>query len=1241
MKKFLSLFLAVLVIISMLTVLVVYASDTDTITQNGLQISITTDRKQYSARKTAEVTVSVKNINPYTVKDVSLETVLPEALVSRDGEIDLDGISIAAGETYTNVLKVGLSDEMLKKETGFGSLDSVLLLISIATAVVVISLLVTMSLMLIKRHKKTKQVVSILLCIAISLSFVPIQVFAAEGSVEQPLSAAHSVRIGKNTYQIVAKVTSGGLDTSKDPSLNGLHTVTFSLNDGSGSAYQLQAVTDGAKVSKPVDPTLSAREFLGWYADSDCTTRFDFSTKIRKDTILYASWSELESGDYLCGSSAGGGTCYSVTGLKMVEKDLHVTINANSACTLRVQFLNEQTKSVITTAAILTPEYCELTPITIPISAALPEKYIIIACLYNSAGEALCNTYTCMTYTTAYENHAKQTVDDFVNQNVVNFDDNKQKNYGVLQDDVIEIISKDTYNRLSVVEEPIVPDHYDGTQTLEYKKYFVFEHPDDSVKRLAVGDKIYVKDTQHLIKIGTIENATDEVVVLTASEDVQLPDFYKVLNVDMTIDYNAATMENSGPMLMWDAIDGGASFPLGGTLTINPEKWLEIVVTLNGTGSVNVKMTYDLRWFEKDYFFVSVVSELSVNVKVEFNVTKDNEDDVDNDGESKDLTEISLGKWTFPTNVPGLTITTWPKIPVEWELKGGIVFDFTSKTTSGFSYSNIDGKQNIDKKDRTFTFGAEGEASIKAGPKIELSVEFCEEALKAKLSVGAGVKATGKVSLTGSITDAESKHACALCIDGKVNWYVEVNAGLTYKIIPDLIEGQLIDWDIVKLEGKFPMAPNFYLTIINERESVFNGWPAFGWGDCPNNQYRTEFIVKDSAGTVFDSVPVVVTNTSGAVVGSGDSKLRLYLYNGSYIASCTVDGVNVQKMFTVNGSAQTIELIETANGILSGKICRASDRVTAIPGAKIDIYKNGELVLTKSADRTGNYSIELPVGEYFVKITAAGYIEFSSYATVVRGVNTYMETFLMIEGNQGDRGVASGVVVNSLTGAGAADVNITFRENWNNTSASAEAVGTTTTDTNGRYAIELPIGNYTAVVTKDGFTEAFFNIVVQNGTTDNQNGTITPVMGEGSGDDYLITLTWGINPSDLDSHVTGTLNNGSSFHVYYVYRNQYENGDLICNLDYDDTTSYGPEHITLTTTTDQPYYYYIYKFAGSGYLTDSEAQVTVERGNTLVAQFNVPTNGATGRYWNVFAIVNGELVINNTITDSADTSYAG
>ena len=72
-------------------------------------------------------------------------------------------------------------------------------------------------------------------------------------------------------------------------------------------------------------------------------------------------------------------------------------------------------------------------------------------------------------------------------------------------------------------------------------------------------------------------------------------------------------------------------------------------------------------------------------------------------------------------------------------------------------------------------------------------------------------------------------------------------------------------------------------------------------------------------------------------------------------------------------------------------------------------------------------------------------------------------------------------------------------------------------------------------------------------------------------DTIRIVLRWGEKPSDLDSHLIGPKTDESSkFHIYYGSRsyydeNQYNDDDYlyIADLDYDDTTAFGPEIISI------------------------------------------------------------------------------
>ena len=342
----------------------------------------------------------------------------------------------------------------------------------------------------------------------------------------------------------------------------------------------------------------------------------------------------------------------------------------------------------------------------------------------------------------------------------------------------------------------------------------------------------------------------------------------------------------------------------------------------------------------------------------------------------------------------------------------------------------------------------------------------------------------------------------------------------------------------------------------------------------------------------------------------------------------------------VNAKIKEIENSKST-GKLSGKISSASNRAYALGGASINVYSDEQLVSTAQTDSDGNYALDLPAGEYKVVASASGYVDFTSYADVAEDDITYMETFPLVQGDADETGMAQGNVCDALTGENVNDVELIIKDGWNNSETGDDVyttfTGSEANSSDGSYAASLPIGNYTVCASKDGYVSSPFNIIVQNGTTEEQNVVISPVD---SDDSYRIVLTWD-NDSDLDSHLEGAYSDGSWFHAYYYNTSVYDDSVEICTLDIDDANEYNTETVTLSPYTDAPYYYYIHKYSGSGTLASSGAKISIYQGTTLIKTLNVPTNLGDSSYWNAFAVKNGQLIIENTITDYADIDYAG
>jgi hypothetical protein len=180
----------------------------------------------------------------------------------------------------------------------------------------------------------------------------------------------------------------------------------------------------------------------------------------------------------------------------------------------------------------------------------------------------------------------------------------------------------------------------------------------------------------------------------------------------------------------------------------------------------------------------------------------------------------------------------------------------------------------------------------------------------------------------------------------------------------------------------------------------------------------------------------------------------------------------------------------------------------------------------------------------------------------------------------------------------------------------------TTTAANGTFLLSLPAGTYDVTVSAPDFISATFSdVVIPSGETTDL-GTIA-LSTEVEPGETRIVLTWGETPADLDAHLTGPIEDSDDrFHIYWAEENR---GSLDASpfafLDIDDTTSFGPETITITAQFPGVYRYSVHNYTNreateSTALAQSGAAVRVFRGDSEIAQFAVPNQ--EGTLWTVF-----------------------
>jgi hypothetical protein len=316
---------------------------------------------------------------------------------------------------------------------------------------------------------------------------------------------------------------------------------------------------------------------------------------------------------------------------------------------------------------------------------------------------------------------------------------------------------------------------------------------------------------------------------------------------------------------------------------------------------------------------------------------------------------------------------------------------------------------------------------------------------------------------------------------------------------------------------------------------------------------------------------------------------------------------------------------EQDSGNLEGTIRNAVTN-NPISGVEITLHSSHHTE-TKNSDTDGKYTFsETPIGSYSISFQKTGYLEADGVVEIKKDETEIYPQILYLSTDHSGDGTYQGKVQDALDGTGISGVTMKLRSGLNNTTGTI--INTYTTDSSGDFSFTKTYGYYTLELIKTDYTTTSYNITVVGNDTITQDLTMTPILAAG---ETRIILTWGEIPSDLDSHLVKVKNGTVEYHVYYDDQTSSE-----AELDHDDTTSYGPETITITNIDDDAdYYYYIRDYTNHGDTTDSNelanSSAKVElyyEGNYKV--YNVPSGGAT--IWQVFKISSGTLIRQDIMT---------
>ncbi len=426
----------------------------------------------------------------------------------------------------------------------------------------------------------------------------------------------------------------------------------------------------------------------------------------------------------------------------------------------------------------------------------------------------------------------------------------------------------------------------------------------------------------------------------------------------------------------------------------------------------------------------------------------------------------------------------------------------------------------------------------------------------------------------------------------------------------------------------------------------------------------------DADNAMIEGASIVLEGENGvfeAASGSGGEFGFEDVPEGEYTLTVIKEGyITVTKeVFVDSNMFYRIVIDLDAVNTLTGKVTVADDdndfgNNAPLEGAAVTITRlssTNAFTYTALTDADGEYSFQgLTIGRYMITVSKDGYRSVTQQFNVYMYQNNIRNIVLeAIPGTNITDGNAAGKIIDSVTGYGVGGLTLDIYEGVNITTGTI--IATLTSGENGRYVTpDLTPGNYTIAI-RDNRTLSDENERYNDGSIvikilsdkliDNQNGYVTNNR-QLDVESIRIVLTWGVYPRDLDSHLDIDLSDGTHAHTYYSDKTYYRDGQLMADLDLDDTTSYGPETTTVYVMEEGVYTFYVHDYtnrtsSNSTSLANSGAKVEVYLGNSSVAAYVAYVPDDPGTLWTVFSYnsVTGMITPINDVTYHSSPSSIG
>ena len=584
---------------------------------------------------------------------------------------------------------------------------------------------------------------------------------------------------------------------------------------------------------------------------------------------------------------------YNIFNIDVKDRTATVQYEALENATLVVSAYDETTNQMVASASKSVNK--DETAVDLELGD-LPQYYILKGFIVDSETlQPLTKEFKSELYTQGMQEFLQKTTDDFSEDRVLNFDDDKSNNFAVYNQNTIVIEQEATKNQLISADAE--------------KNIYVFENVDTNMLSLQKDDVLsYEKEDGMvlIVKVNTIDVEGTTVTISGQNADTEdVFDYVKIdseagmenvaidnSNLEDGVEYTGM-IEDSGDVpktysenandSQTDALvanesevgasNGEGSNKLSAEFKLeNPKNKDDEGISASVSGKVNIELKNSTKlYIAQDHQYVEVKFDYSLGLNISIKMEVD--------------AKIPLGKFSFAP-IPGLKIGLTPNVVLK--VSGKFSLEGKLKGCIGVRISAQEGVTNLTSNPKwsgNIKFEATLFIGISLKPEIDLINEKVVE-LSFEGEVGAEIKSTQEV-----ISSSKSvRHECKSCLDGEISG----KESATFKA------------KFLNLKGA-----TFARTFeINQKLTDFYysfDYDEFAFTECPHKTYAVTVLALDKEKNPIKDAVISCNSTKYQTDENG--KAKFYIAAGTYTISAAKQGVgSYSKILRVYDESKTIEI---------------------------------------------------------------------------------------------------------------------------------------------------------------------------------------------------------------------------------------------------------------------------------------------------------------------------------------------